>query len=115
VIDPAILFGKPATRTTKRTCIIIVEIPVAGRGRQDVGLIVDAVNAVLDMAAADIEPPPPFGTKIGASFIQGMGKVDGKFVIVLDVDRLVSSEAMGSLVEAASSPSPPAPPGSVQS
>ena len=49
-----------------------------------IGVVVDAVNAVLDIPAADIEPPPAFGARIRTDFIHGMGKVNGKFVILLE-------------------------------
>src|SRR5579884_3019686 len=59
VIDLSVRFGKPASPVTKRTCIVIIEI-VAGGERQVLGVMVDAVNAVLDIPPAEIEPPPTF-------------------------------------------------------
>jgi purine-binding chemotaxis protein CheW len=57
---------------------------------------VDAVNAVVEIAAADIEPAPSFGTRIRPDFIAGMGKLmdknRGRFVILLDIERVLSSE-----------------------
>ena len=47
--------------------------------------MVDAVSEVLEIPPAEIEPPPAFGAKIRTDFIDGMGKVAGKFVIILDV------------------------------
>ncbi|HVW68821.1 MAG TPA: chemotaxis protein CheW [Steroidobacteraceae bacterium] len=93
VIDLSIRFGKPASPVTKRTCIVIIEIEASGE-RHVLGVVVDAVNAVLDIPAADIEPPPAFGTRIRADFIQGMGKVNGKFVILLDVNHVLAVEEM---------------------
>ena len=61
------------------------------------GVVVDAVNAVLDIPAAEIEPPPTFGARIRTDFIQGMGKVNGKFVILLDVNRVLASEELVAL------------------
>jgi purine-binding chemotaxis protein CheW len=60
-------------------------------------VVVDAVNAVLKIAESEIEPPPSFGAKIRADFIEGMGKVNGKFVIVLNVGQVLSSEELGTL------------------
>jgi len=91
VMDLAARLGKPESHVTKRTCIVIVEVQT-GEERHDVGVIVDAVNAVLDIAGNDIEPPPAFGARIPRSFIQGMGKVAGSFVILLDVDLVLSLE-----------------------
>ena len=62
VMDLSARFGREATAVTKRTCIIIVELDKGGE-QQVIGVIVDAVNAVLDIAAADIEPPPAFGAQ----------------------------------------------------
>jgi purine-binding chemotaxis protein CheW len=45
---------------------------------------------VLEIAASDIEPAPAFGTRIRSDFIQGVGKVKGKFVILLDVNHVLS-------------------------
>lgn len=56
------------------------------------GIVVDAVNAVLEIPASEIEPPPAFGARIRTDFIEGMGKVEGKFVILLNVNRLLSIE-----------------------
>ena len=98
VMDLSSRFGRPATGVTKRTCIVIVEIETAGE-QQVVGVMVDAVNAVLEIAAADIEPAPAFGAKIRTDFIAGMGKVNGKFVILLNVDNVLSTEEVGALAE----------------
>lgn len=67
--------------------------------RQDIGVVVDCVNEVLEIPATDIEPPPAFGAKIRADFILGMGKVAGKFVIILNVDRVLSLEEMTFLAD----------------
>jgi purine-binding chemotaxis protein CheW len=89
VMDPLARFGRPSSEVTKRTCIVIVEVQ-ADDERQVIGVVVDAVNEVLDIDAADIEPPPTFGARIRSEFIQGMGKVKGRFVILLDVRHVLS-------------------------
>jgi purine-binding chemotaxis protein CheW len=101
VMDLSARFGKEATAVTKRTCIVIVEVDAgeAGIGHQVIGVIVDAVNAVLEIAAADIEPAPTFGAKIRTDFIEGMGKVSGKFVILLNVDNVLSLEELGAVAD----------------
>lgn len=91
VMDLAARFGKPSAAVGKRTCIVIVEREADGE-RQVTGVVVDAVNAVLDIPAAEIEPAPTFGTRIHGDFILGMGKVSGKFVILLDIDRVLAVE-----------------------
>jgi purine-binding chemotaxis protein CheW len=103
VVDLLARFGRAQSPVTKRTCIVIVEVESAGE-RQVIGVVVDAVNEVLDIDAADIEPAPSFGARIRTDFIQGMGKVKGKFVILLDVDQVLALDdlaALGGVVEAA--------------
>ena len=89
VMDLAARFGRESREVTRRTCIVIIEI-AANDERQDVGLVVDSVNEVLEVLAADIEPPPAFGANLRTDFIEGMGKINGKFVIILNVDRVLS-------------------------
>lgn len=98
VMDLSARFGKETTAVTKRTCIVIVEIEAADE-QQVIGVVVDAVNAVLEIAAAEIEPAPSFGAKIRTDFIAGMGKVNGKFVILLNVHSVLSMEEMGALMD----------------
>ena len=90
VVDLPARFGRPSSAVTKRTCVVIVEAATGDGERQVMGLVVDAVNEVIDIAAADIEPPPAFGARIRSDFIQGVGKVRGRFVLLLDVDRALS-------------------------
>jgi purine-binding chemotaxis protein CheW len=59
---------------------------------QQMGIVVDAVSEVLEIPAANIEPPPEFGARIRIDFISGMGKVNGKFVVLLDVSRILSMD-----------------------
>jgi len=100
VIDLSSRFGKQATQVTRRTCIVIVEVAGGGEMQnetQDVGVMVDAVNAVLEIPAGEIEPPPSFGANIRADFINGMGKVNGKFVIILNIQHVLSVDEMATL------------------
>jgi purine-binding chemotaxis protein CheW len=93
VLDPLARFGKASSPVGKRTCIVIVETGDA-QERQVVGIVVDAVNEVLDIADGDIEPTPSFGTRIHAEFIDGIGKVNGRFVILLNVPRMLAIEQL---------------------
>lgn len=99
VMDLSARFGNQAAKVTRRTCIVIVEIEAEGE-RRDVGVIVDAVNEVLEIAAGEIEPAPAFGARIRTDFIAGIGKVNGKFVILLNVDRVLSTDEIGALAAA---------------
>lgn len=92
VMDLAARFGRPASPITKRSCIVIVEVEEAdGNGQQVLGMLVDAVNAVVDIGAADIEPAPAFGTRIRPDFIAGIGKHNGRFVSLLAIERVLAS------------------------
>jgi purine-binding chemotaxis protein CheW len=96
VIDLAARFGKPAAAVTKRTCIVIVEIGADGE-RQDVGVTVDAVNEVLEIPQSDIESAPSFGANIRTDFIEGMGKLNDRFIIILDTDHVLSVDDVQAL------------------
>ena len=100
VMDLAARFGHSAMAVTKRTCIVIVEVEVADGERQDMGVVVDAVNAVLEIPSSEIAPPPAFGARIRTDFIEGMGKVNGKFVILLNVQQALSTEEIGAMAAA---------------
>lgn len=89
VMDMSARFGEARTAIGERTCIIILEQD--GR-TQDMGVVVDSVNAVIDVDPSDIEPPPSFGTKIRVDFIQGMWKYQNRFVVVLDLTKVLSVE-----------------------
>ena len=96
VIDLSARFGGPASTVSRRTCIVIVEVS-DGEMRHDIGIMVDAVSEVLDIPGSEIEPPPSFGARIRADFIFGMGKVGGKFVIILNIDKVLSVEEIALL------------------
>ena len=96
VIDLSARFGGQQTEASRRTCIIIIEIGTAEE-RHDIGVVVDAVSEVLEVSSADIEPAPSFGAKIRADFIDGMGKIGGKFVIILDIQKVLSVDEIAAL------------------
>ncbi len=96
VMDLQARFGHAASTVGKRTCIVIVEFVHAGDS-QVIGVLVDAVNEVLDIPGTDIEPPPNFGSRIRSDFIAGMGKVRGRFVILLDVGRVLAVEELAAV------------------
>jgi purine-binding chemotaxis protein CheW len=95
VIDLSSRFGKQPTAVGLRNCIII-EVAMEAE-TQSVGVMVDAVNAVLEIPASEIEPTPNFSTHIRADFIAGMGKINGKFVIVLNIRHVLSMDDMAAL------------------
>ena len=101
VIDLAARFGGAPSTPGRRSCIVIVEVTGADGVRHDIGVLVDAVSEVLDIPPAEIEPPPSFGARIRADFIFGMGKVGGKFVIILSIDKVLSVEEIAELTSSA--------------
>lgn len=90
VVDMGLRFGIREIRVTKRTCVIIVEVEAGGE-RLVMGLMADAVSQVIDLPPADIEPPPAFGTRVRVDFLKGLGKIGKKFVLILDLERALSS------------------------
>jgi len=103
VVDLSARFGRAASEVTRRSCIVILEVEGDSQ-HQDVGVVVDSVSEVLAIAASEIEPPPAFGAKIRTDFISGMGKVGGKFVIILNAERVLSVDEMAMLTQAVDSP-----------
>lgn len=89
VIDLRLKFGLDQVEDTERTCIIVVQVS-KGDTTVIMGIIVDEVSEVLDIIEKQIEPSPEFGAQIDTNFIMGMGKVDKKVVMLLDVDKVLS-------------------------
>lgn len=100
VVDLSVRFGRAPTEISRHTCIVIMEIG-HGDGEVVLGVIVDAVKAVLDISEADIEPAPAFGSSLRAEFLAGIGKVDGEFVILLDVDHVLSIDELAMMTDSA--------------
>jgi purine-binding chemotaxis protein CheW len=96
VVDLSARFGSRQTEVGRRTCIVILEV-LDGDMNHDIGIMVDAVSEVLEIPAAEIEPPPAFGARIRTDFISGMGKVGGKFVIILHINNILSVEELAML------------------
>lgn len=107
VLDLAVKFGKPETAPTNRACILVVETRAGGE-RLTLGVLADAVSEVLDLPAEAVEPPPAFGTGARLDYLTGMGKVGRGFVLLLDVDRVVSASEADLAAQAAALPGPAA-------
>ncbi len=97
VVDLRAKFGMETTEVTDQTCIIVVEITQGGR-KANTGIIVDRVQEVLDIAGKDIEEAPQFGAAVDTDFILGMGKIGDSVKILLDIDKVLSSQEIGDLV-----------------
>jgi purine-binding chemotaxis protein CheW len=104
VLDLAVKFGKGETVPTNRTCILVVEAQAGGE-RLTLGVLADAVSEVLDLPPDAVEPTPTFGTGVRLDYLTGMGKVGKGFVLLLDVDQVVSASEADLAAQAAAAAS----------
>ena len=89
VVDLSAKFGHEETEPTRTTCIVVVET----RPHDElltIGIVSSSVSEVVDIADGAIEPPPSFGTGVRVDYLTGMGKLDGRLVLILDIDRVLS-------------------------
>ncbi len=93
VVDLRLKFGLPATDRTVDTCIIIMEITIDGETTL-IGALADSVQEVMTLDPENIEPPPRIGTRLKTEFIKGMGKKNDNFIILLDIDKVFSSDEL---------------------
>ena len=117
VIDLAARLGQPPIQLSRRSCVVVVEAghpgdsnePEAAADATDaspdtltaplvVGLLVDAVYEVFDVALAGLEPVPPLGTRIEASFLRGMTRAHGEVIGVLALDRVLAQRELSALI-----------------
>ncbi len=103
IVDLAVKFGRGATDATKRTCTLVVDA-VSGGEALTVGLLAAAVNEVVELAAGDVEPPPSFGTGVRVDYLLGLGKTAAGFVLLLDIDRVLSASEAELAAAAAAAP-----------
>jgi purine-binding chemotaxis protein CheW len=93
VIDMRLKFGMTKTEKTVNTCVIIAEVTLE-KESVVIGALADSVKEVFDLEPTDIEPSPSIGTKIRTDFLKGMGKKDDEFILILDVDKVFSTEEL---------------------
>ena len=93
VVDLRLKFGMARTENSVNTCIIITEVTVDGETTV-LGALADSVQEVLDLETGSIAPAPRIGTKLRTEFIKGMGKRDDRFIILLDIDKVFSSDEL---------------------
>jgi purine-binding chemotaxis protein CheW len=89
VIDMRLKFGMSSTEQTVNTCIIVVEVQMDDEVIV-LGALADSVQEVVEMEPEQIEAAPHIGTRLNTEFIKGMGKHDGRFIIILDIDKVFS-------------------------
>jgi purine-binding chemotaxis protein CheW len=100
VIDLKSRFGRGNVAVSGKTCVVIFDAVQNGE-TTELGLMVDAVSEVLEIAASDIEPPPQFGSSIAREFIRGLGKVKGEFIVLLAAEHVLNVDDMTLLAEQA--------------
>lgn len=95
VLDLRLKFGMPPKEYDKQTCIIVVNLKVGetiAKINKQMGVLVDTVSEVFDIPLSEIEAPPDYGTQLEEGFINGIGKVKGKLVILLNIEKVLHSE-----------------------
>jgi purine-binding chemotaxis protein CheW len=100
VVDLRLKFEMEEIAYTERTCIIVVEIAAQG-GAIFMGIVVDSVSEVLNIKQGEIEDTPTFGSRLNTEYILGMAKTGGGVKILLDIDKVLSSQEISLLQEAA--------------
>jgi purine-binding chemotaxis protein CheW len=96
VIDLRLKFGMTETERTVNTCIIVVEVAMDGETIV-LGSLADSVQEVIEMEPAQIEAAPHIGTHLNTDFIKGMGNHDGRFVMILDIDKIFSASELNQI------------------
>ena len=93
VLDLSVRLGRALTQIARRSCVVILEVP-RNEVPMVVGVIVENVSEVLELAASDIDATPAFGTDARSEFLKGVGKVGERFVMLLDVKHVLSLDEL---------------------
>jgi len=96
VVDLRLKFGLPELEYSQRTCIVVVQV-VGDAGPMLMGVVVDGVSEVLNLAASDIEDTPDFGRGVATPYLLGMAKIKGKVKILLDINLVLTSQELKGL------------------
>lgn len=93
VVDLKAKFGMEETEKTIDTCVIISEVSI-GEDSVILGAMADSVDEVFDLNAEDVEPSPRIGTQLNTEFLNGMGKKDDEFILILNIDKVFSVDEL---------------------
>ncbi len=99
VVDMRLKFGMSMTEKSVNTCIVVVEALVENE-LTTIGALADSVQEVVEIDPANIEPPPKIGSRLKVEFLKGMGKIGESFLMILDIDKVFSSNEMMMVKEA---------------
>ena len=102
VVDLAVKLRQPASEIGKLTCIVITEVQCDGEAKV-IGVMADAVSQVIDLRTEEVEAPPSFGTRVKADYLLGMARSGKKFCLMLDTDKVLSSQELLELNDPAES------------
>jgi purine-binding chemotaxis protein CheW len=102
VVDLRLKFGMGSTEKTVNTCIVVVEVELGGE-RTILGALADAVQEVIELEPSQIEPAPRIGTRLKTEFLKGMGKRDNRFLMLLDIDKVFTTEELSEVQGASES------------
>lgn len=95
VIDLRLKFGMSAAESTPETCIIVVNVEAL-----ELGIVVDRVSEVLDIAAGEIEAPPSFGAAVCTDYLLGLAKTGGHVTALLDISRVLGGQELAKAASA---------------
>ncbi len=98
IVDLRLKFDLPAHERTVDTCIIVLEI-VLDNETITVGTIADNVHEVIQLQLEDIKPPPKIGTRLDTDFIEGIGKSNERFLVILNIDRILTADEISSMAD----------------
>jgi len=102
VVDLGVKFGLSESPVTGRSCIVMVDVELDGQ-QTAMGVVADAVSQVIELGPDDLKAPPSFGSWVRVDFLRGMASVDGRFVLILDIDRVLSARELLLASEASAS------------
>lgn len=101
VLDLRRLFDMTLSNITVNTCIVIIDILLDGE-KVSIGVLTDAVREVVELPVTEISAPPRIGSRVNNRFISGMGKHEGDFIVILDVQKVMADEEFNAMLDAVS-------------
>jgi purine-binding chemotaxis protein CheW len=105
VVDLAAKFGLPGSLISKFSCIIITEVIFQGENLT-MGVLADSVRHVVELSAEEIGAIPPFGTRIKAEYLLGLGLLGKKFCLILDIDKVLSADELVAVTDSVANEGP---------
>lgn len=103
VVDLRLKFGMTQTERSLNTCVVVLEIYLEGETIV-LGALADSVQEVIELDPEQVEPAPRLGARFRTDFIQGIGKRDQDFIMILNIDTVFSGEDLDAVQEVASDP-----------